>query len=71
MPNITVTVSEDAYRKARVWAAENDTSVSAVVQYCIEHLPRLPLARRAVAPMSTANRDCETVKGIKVNPSGA
>jgi hypothetical protein len=31
MPNITVTVSEQAYRAARIWAAQNDTSVSAVV----------------------------------------
>ncbi len=31
MPNITVTVSEHTYRRARVRAAELDTSVSAVV----------------------------------------
>ena len=31
MPNITVTVSERTYRRARVRAAELDTSVSAVV----------------------------------------
>jgi hypothetical protein len=31
MPNITVTVSEQTYRRARVRAAELDTSVSAVV----------------------------------------
>jgi hypothetical protein len=49
MPNITVTVSEEAYRRARVWAAENDTSISAVVQYCIERLPGLPIAQTAAA----------------------
>jgi hypothetical protein len=31
MPNITVTVDADTYRRARVRAAELDTSVSAVV----------------------------------------
>jgi len=31
MPNITVTVSEETYRRARVRAAELSTSVSAVV----------------------------------------
>ncbi|MBK5257200.1 MAG: hypothetical protein JJE39_14320 [Vicinamibacteria bacterium] len=31
MPNITVTVSEQTYRRARVRAAELSTSVSAVV----------------------------------------
>ncbi len=54
MPNITVTVSESAYRQARVWAAKNNTSVSAVVQYCIERLPNLPIARKAA--VATARR---------------
>jgi hypothetical protein len=54
MPNITVTVSEKAYRNARVWAAQNSTSISAVVQYCIERLPRLPIAQDAAA--ATARR---------------
>ncbi|MGA7343754.1 MAG: hypothetical protein WBE72_05915 [Terracidiphilus sp.] len=48
MPNITVSVSEKAYRAARLWAALNDTSVSAVVQYCIERLPNLPVAKQAL-----------------------
>lgn len=36
MPNITVTVSEQVYRRARVRAAELDTSVSAVVTRTLE-----------------------------------
>jgi hypothetical protein len=32
MRNITVTVSDDSYCQARIWAAENDASVSATVQ---------------------------------------
>jgi len=36
MRNITVTVSEETYRKARVWAAELDTSVSALVRDFLE-----------------------------------
>jgi hypothetical protein len=31
MKNITVSVSEDVYRAARVWAAEHDMSVSGLV----------------------------------------
>jgi hypothetical protein len=27
MRNITVAVSDDSYRQARIWAAKNDTSV--------------------------------------------
>ena len=30
MRNIAVAVSDDSYRQARIWAAKNDTSVSAV-----------------------------------------
>jgi hypothetical protein len=29
MRNITAAVSDDSYRKSRIWAAKNDTSVSA------------------------------------------
>lgn len=36
MPNITVTVSAETYRRARVRAAELDTSVSAVVARALD-----------------------------------
>lgn len=36
MPNITVAVSADIYRRARVRAAELDTSVSAVVAAALD-----------------------------------
>ena len=37
MKNITVTVDDETYRRARIKAAENDTSVSALVrQFLIE-----------------------------------
>jgi hypothetical protein len=41
MRNITVAVSDDSYRQARIWAAKNDTSVSAAVQDLLLDLPRL------------------------------
>jgi len=43
MPNITVHVSETAYRNARIWAAEHDDSLSHIVQLCIENLPNMRL----------------------------
>jgi hypothetical protein len=46
MRNITVAVSDQAYRRARVWAAQRDSSISAIVQYCIERLPGLPIANQ-------------------------
>ncbi len=39
MKNITVAVPESAYIKARVWAAEHQTSLSAVVAYLLRTLP--------------------------------
>ena len=38
MKNITVSVSEDVYRRARIKAAEMDTSVSALVREFLENL---------------------------------
>ena len=45
--NITVTVPEQTYCQARVWAAQRDTSISAVVAYLLESLPGIPRAARA------------------------
>jgi hypothetical protein len=54
--NITVTVSTEAYRQARIWAAQHDTSISAVVEYLIQTLPGIPRAARAFPqlPLSVA-----------------
>ena len=38
MKNITVTVDDETYRKARVKAAERDTSVSALVKHFLTEL---------------------------------
>jgi plasmid stability protein len=38
MKNITVTVDDETYRKARIKAAEQDTSVSALVKHFLTEL---------------------------------
>jgi hypothetical protein len=38
MRNITVTVDDDTYKRARVAAAERDTSISALVKAYLEQL---------------------------------
>ena len=38
MKNITVTVDDETYRRARMKAAERDTSVSALVKYFLVEL---------------------------------
>ncbi|MGA3070327.1 MAG: hypothetical protein ABSD43_08940 [Terracidiphilus sp.] len=47
MRNITVTVGDDVYRRARVWAAEHGDSLSAVVRYLLETLPGIKRAALA------------------------
>ncbi|MGA3046146.1 MAG: hypothetical protein ABSD67_05960 [Terracidiphilus sp.] len=39
MRNITVSINDDAYRRARVWAARRDMSVSHLVRSILEDLP--------------------------------
>jgi hypothetical protein len=47
MRNITVSVSDETYRQARIWAAQRDTSVSAIVQYLLQTLPSVTRAATA------------------------
>jgi hypothetical protein len=42
MPNITITVSDDVYRIARIWAAQNDTTVTALVRTVLQTLAPSP-----------------------------
>jgi hypothetical protein len=45
MKNITVAISDIAHLKARVWAAEHGSSLSSVVAYLLETLPKIECAR--------------------------
>jgi hypothetical protein len=56
MRNITVTIPSDSYLRARVWAAEHGTSLSAVVRYLLETLPGTPRAASAF-PARNAEAD--------------
>lgn len=48
MKNIAVKVTDDAYHEARVWAAAHATSISAIVQHCIQNLPKLRSTNEAM-----------------------
>ncbi|MGD0910577.1 MAG: hypothetical protein ABR928_01710 [Terracidiphilus sp.] len=52
MPNITVTVDETIYKDARVFAARNRTSVSAIVEFCLQNLGNLRFGTEAVVVMA-------------------
>jgi hypothetical protein len=64
MKNITVTINDNTYRQARVWAAKRDTSVSAAVAALLENLPAIsrtlcvsaakPDATKPAAPSSAS-----------------
>ena len=45
MPNVTVTIPAEIYRRARVWAAANNTTVTALVRDILDVLPRFSAAR--------------------------
>ena len=47
MKNITVSVDEETYRRARIRAAELDTSVSALVRDYLEMLAKKPSAKKS------------------------
>lgn len=51
MPNITVTVSQDIYNDARIYAAQRRTSVSAIVQFCLQNLTNLTFKSEAALQM--------------------
>jgi hypothetical protein len=80
MRNITVAISDDTYRRARIWAAERNGSISAIVQYLLETLPGI--RRSALAfpvastktdppPQKKAENTSETVKGHPTNAKSA
>jgi hypothetical protein len=57
--NITVSVNDDLYRKARLVAAENDTSVSALVRTHLESL----VAANSVDPWQKRREKLATAFG--------
>ncbi len=77
MKNVTVSITEESYRRARVFAAQRNSSLSAMVEFLLENLPVVSRAvvrlieTRSVSthrdvplshtPPKTAILDCETV----------
>jgi hypothetical protein len=50
--NVTVAVDHESYLRARIWAAEQQTTISAVVSLIIAHLPESPVARYAAESLA-------------------
>ncbi|MFZ0337115.1 MAG: hypothetical protein WAL45_03725 [Terracidiphilus sp.] len=77
MKNVTVSISDTAHLRARVWAAEHETSLSAVVAYLLQTLPKIrranlqyPLPPPAI-PASGAKVGWETVEPATNTESAA
>lgn len=52
MKNITVSVDKEVYRQARIWVAQNGTSVSRIVTYFLKTLPQRKLPAQFSASSS-------------------
>jgi hypothetical protein len=48
MPNVTITLTQEAYRNARIWAAKHDTTVTAAVRIFLEKAPEFSAAKLGV-----------------------
>ena len=64
MKNVTITIEEDVARWARVWAAENDTSVSRILGETLKEKMDLE-ASYSRAQASYFSRPAKPLKGPK------
>jgi hypothetical protein len=75
MKKLSLTVTEETYRSARIWATQCNLSISALVRNYLEILSGLPCPGVDAAdekgdapcaiplPLDTSNLHCEKVKG--------
>jgi hypothetical protein len=64
MKNIHVSISDLAYFRARVWAAERETSISAIVAYLLETLPQIKRAN-AHNPVAVSAKSRFKMSGMR------
>lgn len=68
MRNITITVDDETYRLARLWATERNTTLSAVARQIVKDLPRVrnfrqfPLPEGAVSVFTPYYQAAESEK---------
>jgi hypothetical protein len=65
MKNITVSLDDETYRRARIWAAERGVSVTAVVK-CI--LTTLPIRSQAKTPSPSPAHGSESATAADPGP---
>ncbi|HEV2136240.1 MAG TPA: hypothetical protein VGR47_18520 [Terracidiphilus sp.] len=60
MPNVTVQLSKQAYRYARIWCAKHETNISRTVREILETLPRISAAKLHAVRNGVDPRACST-----------
>ena len=77
MRNVTITVDDETYRLARIWATERNTTLSAVVRKMVQDLPRMrtsrsfPLPEGAVSVFTPYYQAADAEKAKATPPPGA
>jgi hypothetical protein len=69
MKNITVSIPDTAYLRARVWSAEHECSLSCIVAYLLETLPQIRRANaryplRSETPPASSSLSSRSVSEI-------
>ena len=66
--NVTIVIDEDLYQRARVWAAQRNTTLSTVVRVLLETVHSMPRAARRF-PLPGQNPDQNPGHDPDHNPS--
>ena len=68
MKNITISVDDETYRRARLWAADRETSISAIVRCILTSLPARSQNRPAAPQPLSGKIHASTVSEADNSP---
>jgi len=69
MRNVTVSIPDDVYRRARIWAAERDVSLSQVVAYVLDTLNGIRRAERHFRPAHGRDASPHRARRLPASPA--
>lgn len=70
MRNVTVCITDDGYRRARVWAAQRDTTLSAVVTRLLETMPGMARANAFYPIGNQTTSQSQRSAPVQTTPAG-
>ena len=65
--NITVSVPDDVYRRARIWTSHHNMSISAVFTKFLQNLQYRPATGLAITPADARQIDAALAKGLTID----